>query len=549
MRIIAVFLLCLFGSLVSAQDNVRLQLRWKHQFQFAGYYVAKEYGYYREAGIEVDIIQNGPAQRYNAIQRVLEGEADFGVSNSGLIVAYGQGEPVVALASIMQHSPATWIVTDPSIHTLHDLVGKRLMAILPVTESVEHFAPFLKEGIPLERLRMLPTSFSVDSLLNDETDAMNAYLSNEPFLLRQRGIPYRTIQPRSYGIDFYSDVLFTRASLVQDKPDLVERFLKASLRGWEEAVRDRSEVVKLIHEKYAPEKSIEHLTFEANTLIELMSADLVQVGHMNPGRWDHIAETFAKFDLIPEDLDLRGFLYDPNRTEVPFERYWLPFLATSLGGLIALGFLLRLYHLNQRLHQEVLRREEVEAKLTRQALIDPLTGVPNRRSFYQRAAAEHARFLRYQQCYAMVVLDVDWFKQINDEHGHLIGDRVLMEIAQRLQGLCRTSDFLARFGGEEFVILLPSVSEQDALQMAERLCSVIRDKPMQLSEEAFRPVTISVGVALAYPHDPVFEHVLDRADRALYQAKSDGRDRVHLDDSFGPRPHKAPQAQRSLDDQ
>jgi diguanylate cyclase (GGDEF)-like protein len=160
---------------------------------------------------------------------------------------------------------------------------------------------------------------------------------------------------------------------------------------------------------------------------------------------------------------------------------------------------------------------------------DPLTGLPNRRALEAELEREWQRFARNRRPFAVLALDLDHFKQVNDRHGHLAGDEVLAEVARRLRGALRGCDLVARTGGEEFVALLPDTDVIGASLVAERLRRRIAEQPMPVSGPAGGlPMTVSLGLAEAGPHDADLRGVLLRADEALYAAKARGRDRVEL---------------------
>jgi len=165
------------------------------------------------------------------------------------------------------------------------------------------------------------------------------------------------------------------------------------------------------------------------------------------------------------------------------------------------------------------------AELSRAAATDPLTGALNRRSFTDRALAELARAARYDRTTALLIVDADHFKAVNDAHGHGIGDDVLTALSSTLQFALRPSDVFGRIGGEEFAILLPETDLQGALLAAERLRSAAAAVRVSTptGEVGF---TVSIGVADIAPGDIGLKPALDRADAALYQAKAAGRDRV-----------------------
>jgi diguanylate cyclase (GGDEF)-like protein len=156
---------------------------------------------------------------------------------------------------------------------------------------------------------------------------------------------------------------------------------------------------------------------------------------------------------------------------------------------------------------------------------DGLTGVYNRRKFFDEGSREFARAQRYRRPLSLVMLDIDFFKNVNDQHGHLGGDAVLKQLAGRLQPLVRTEELFARLGGEEFAVLCPETDAARAEVLAEKLRALCGHEPFDCNGVAVR-VTLSCGVAEIQPQMSRFEDLIRIADEALYQAKHGGRDRV-----------------------
>ncbi|MET0071205.1 MAG: GGDEF domain-containing protein [Candidatus Thiodiazotropha sp.] len=167
------------------------------------------------------------------------------------------------------------------------------------------------------------------------------------------------------------------------------------------------------------------------------------------------------------------------------------------------------------------RQLEVER---RHALIDPLTGIANRRALVERLKAEIARSQRNATPLSLVVWDIDHFKAINDRYGHPFGDDVIRCVAQAIDSHLRDSDFTARYGGEEFVSLLPDCSAGDAKCLAGKICRVIQERGCRLSDISLG-LTISCGIASLHGNETA-EMLFKRADDALYRAKTTGRNRV-----------------------
>jgi diguanylate cyclase (GGDEF)-like protein/PAS domain S-box-containing protein len=301
-------LLCpCFG--VSAEP-IHLQLRWHHQFQFAGYYAALEKGYYKDAGLDVIIHEGTPAKK--PVQEVLQGHAQYGEANSELLLERLRGAPLVALAAIYQHSPSVLIARkDSGIFSPDALVGKKIM-LLDQAVDADFIAMFNNEGIDISRLHIIPSSYEIRDLVDGKADAFNSYLSNEAYLLKQQGVEFTVLNPRNYGVDFYSDILFTTEQELKQHPERVKAFRQASLEGWYYAMDHPQEIIDLLLNKYKAAKTRGHLEFEANAIRSLIIPDIIDLGHMNPWRWRHMAETFVKAGMVENDKLLQGFSYDPN---------------------------------------------------------------------------------------------------------------------------------------------------------------------------------------------------------------------------------------------
>ncbi|HBY08006.1 MAG TPA: hypothetical protein DEH22_09570, partial [Chloroflexi bacterium] len=180
---------------------------------------------------------------------------------------------------------------------------------------------------------------------------------------------------------------------------------------------------------------------------------------------------------------------------------------------------------NARLQQEIEERKRIEAQLQELAITDPLTRLYNRRHFFELAKQEFARTRRYQSELAVIMLDLDHFKQVNDRYGHLIGDLVLQTFAGHVQACIRETDILARYGGEEFIILLPQTSFGNSQNLAERLRQIIATQPIVTNDYSIS-ITLSIGISNLLEDDTDIDMLISRADQALYTAKNSGRNQV-----------------------
>ena len=636
-----------------ATEVVDLQLRWHHQFQFAGYYAAVEKGFYKEEWLDVRIHAGDPT--HQPVPEVLAGHAQYAEGNSEVLYQRLLGKPLVALAAIFQHSPSVLLTRrDSGIESVHDLMGKKVM-LMNMTEDADFLSMFLNEDVSLSHVKVIPSSYDINDLISGKVDAFNSYTTNEPYFLKQHNVAYNIIDPSTYRIDFYSDILFTSEAELRDHPNRVEAMRRASLKGWRYAMDHPDEIITLLLEKYHVEKTREHLEFEAAEMRKLIFPNLIEIGHMNQGRWQHMADSFVNVGLIKPGYKLDGFIYDPGPKQAP--AWVFPLLIAVLIILTVVSAITYyLQHLNRRLnktqiilseseerlrlalgaanqawfdinvqtgavsvspeyakilgyepdeftsslqvwetsihpenrprvmttyrkcladgeplameyrrqkkngewlwirsigkftawtpkhqplrmsgiHTDITAQKAVELELVRQAHTDHLTGFNNRGHFMHQAELELRRVVRYGGTLSIFMMDVDHFKKINDTHGHKVGDLVLQKLAEICRDTLRMVDIIGRVGGEEFAILLPETTEQEAIRVAERLRQAIANAKIPLGHGLPLSITVSIGITSLMSKDDNIDVLLSFADKALYAAKNAGRNRIfNIQDRIG----------------
>lgn len=291
------------------QEKVILQLPWLHQFQFAGYYIAKEKGFYADAGLDVDIFD--AQTKKQPVESVVSGKAQFGVGRSSLLVDYAKGAPILMMAAVFQSSPMMLLVREDSgIKSAHDLRGKRVMLTNDTVDGAELQAMFRSVGISSKELKILPHSYDPLSLARNETDAMVAYLSNEPYILKKNGIKTIAFHPKEYGFDFYSDILFTSNQMLKEHPEQVKAFYEASIRGWLWAFDHVDETARLIEKKFNPQhKSFEALVYEGESLKELAFGSGKAFGDVDITRLEMIAQGYRLMGWISSKMKLDSIVY------------------------------------------------------------------------------------------------------------------------------------------------------------------------------------------------------------------------------------------------
>jgi class 3 adenylate cyclase/ABC-type nitrate/sulfonate/bicarbonate transport system substrate-binding protein len=311
----------------AALDQVSLQLKWKHQFQFAGYYAALYQGYYRDAGLDVTIREGGPD--IDAAEAVAAGKAEFGVCSSSVPREWVMGRHLVVLAVIFQQTPAIILVPRRAdIRSVSDSRGRTLM---DATGSDEIAAMLKQEGVDYAAMPRIDHRGDPRDLLAGNADAMVAYSTNEPFILEQLGAAYRTFSPAAYGADFYGDNLCTSEAEVKAHPDRVAAFRAASLKGWAYALAHKEATVDLILKTYSKRKSREALLFEAARTDLLVR--LGHIGGQDAAHWRKIAAAYRKLGLLADDTLPAGLMWT-GEDDIE-RRSLIPLLLMSIGLTIA----------------------------------------------------------------------------------------------------------------------------------------------------------------------------------------------------------------------
>ncbi|MCK4865702.1 MAG: ABC transporter substrate-binding protein [Gammaproteobacteria bacterium] len=329
-----------------AGESVRLQLKWTHQFQFAGYYAAQKQGYYRDAGLDVEIIEG--SQGKDSSQIVTQGKAEYGVGNTSLLLNRNSGDPLVVLAVIFQHSPDILLtIKNNSAQNIHDLENKRLH-IEPLADELTAYLNH--EGIPLSKFNLVKYKNKVQKLIAGKVDVISAYSTIEPYFLEKKNIAYNLFSPRSVGIDFYGDNLFTTEEEIKQHPERARKFRYASLQGWSYALKHQQEMIDYILNKYPDRKEPGALAYEAKKMQKLIHSGMVEIGYMLTGRWRHIANTYTDLGMLPKNISLDGFLYNTKQTQDYFW-FYIVFSITLFVLLIILLVNARFSILNKKLLQ------------------------------------------------------------------------------------------------------------------------------------------------------------------------------------------------------
>lgn len=358
---VALTILCAFPQHSYTEVNTDesrpyvLHLKWFHQFQFAGYYAALEKGFYKEENLDV-IIQERNIKS-SPIDEVLDGNADFGISDSSLIRRKLDGDPIVALAVIFQVSPLIIMsLEEDGIASPLDLIGKRLMYQRDVDDALI-MAVLNEVSVQDGDFIYVPHNFNNDALLTNEADAMSAYITDQPFYYRNKGHKVNILNPSNYGIDFYGDNLFTSEKMMISETEKVLAFRRATIRGWRYALENSEEIIGLIIEKYNVDPSkLEALRYEADMTRRMIKPLLVDIGNINISRFNRIADIYKEKGMAPSAGSLDGLYYGDYITK-GLDFSLIVSIATAICVILSI-VVLSMVILNRRLNAAVVVRTQ-----------------------------------------------------------------------------------------------------------------------------------------------------------------------------------------------
>ncbi|HEX5623028.1 MAG TPA: ABC transporter substrate-binding protein, partial [Sulfuricurvum sp.] len=312
MRLTPFLVLFLLAIPLFALEKVSLQLKWHHQFQFAGYYAALEKGYYREEGLDVTL-KNRDLQKNN-IEQVLNGESQYGIGDSVLLLYQAQKKPIVMIAPIFQHSPNVLITLKSSgIDSPYKLAGKRISMYPNDADGLPILAMLKETGVMKQGFKRIQTNFDINELTSGKADAIHGYATNEPYLFRQKGFEVNTIYPHNFGVDFYGDILFTTKQEAKNHPARVAAMKRATIKGWEYAIEHKEEIIRLIQTKYHSDQTTDKLLYEADGIIAAIAPTSVPIGTLNQGRLDFIYTLLLRHGLI-ESIPIDDYIYRDAQT-------------------------------------------------------------------------------------------------------------------------------------------------------------------------------------------------------------------------------------------
>ena len=274
--------------------RVRLFLNWYPEAEHGGYYAALVQGFYREAGLEVEIVKGGPSAP--VVPQVDQGKMEFGIANAdGLLLARAEDAQVVALLAPLQISPRCIMV-----HAASGVSGFADLKNLTLAMNPQPFSSFLQRHVALEGVTIVPYQGSVAKFLTDENFGQQAYVFSEPFVAEQQGGDPKSLLVADLGFNPYTSVLITSEGYLHDHEDIVDKMVAASARGWRHYLDHPEETNRHIHE-VNPEMGLEALAYGVKALAPLVLDEFARrqgIGVMSLERWQALTGQLEELGLL-----------------------------------------------------------------------------------------------------------------------------------------------------------------------------------------------------------------------------------------------------------
>jgi len=293
--------------LLASLQKVSIQLEWKHQFQFAGYYVAKEKGYYKNVGLDVEIKEF--EDNIDIVSDVLNNNSTFGVSSSSIILHKLQNKPLILVASYFKQN-ALVLATKPEINSITDLKNKKIMLNSKQLETTSIGAMLQYNNLQKNDYIHVQHNYKIDKFVNGEVDAVSIFISNQLYLLDKLNVKYNILNPSTYGVYSFDGELFTSKDTATNSTEMVDAFAKATNKGWEYAFKHKKEVVDLIYTKYSTKKTKDALLYEAKKIQQLFNTNIFKIGAIVPALTKLNAQMYLNLGLVDKNINISESLSD-----------------------------------------------------------------------------------------------------------------------------------------------------------------------------------------------------------------------------------------------
>lgn len=268
-------------------EEITLQINWYHEAEFVGYYMADAKGFYEDENLSVNIVEGGP--QIAARKRILDGQADFAIASFGEQVNLLQdGEPAVAVMTVFQIPPLVMFsLASSGINEPEDMIGKRIGIKNSYWQNIAH-ETLTNAGVDLSQVIEVDVEPEDKELLyNGDVDVWMGYAHDEPIEAQVAGYEVKNIYPADYGVGGYEGLLLVNQSTIDERSDMIERFVHASQKGWQYAVEHPDDAAGVMV-NWQPKDSLEFQQLAVRALIPLVDTPQAEIGWINAARWEQL---------------------------------------------------------------------------------------------------------------------------------------------------------------------------------------------------------------------------------------------------------------------
>jgi len=283
-------------------DQITVRLKWLHQAQFAGLYAAVEKGFYEQENLEVILVPYSYEEQ--PIDMVIEGKSEFGIIGGNLIIqARADGLPVTTIGVIYQKNPlCCYSLKESGIIKPQDFIGKTI-GLKPGENTQSYYVMIKKAGLDRNQMNEVQIGYGVDELISGITDVSTGFSVNEPHRVIEAGHDVDVMLFADYGVDVYADTLFTSEEIINSAPELVERFLRATIRGWRYAIENEEEIVDITLE-YVTDSTRSHEEYMLEQSIPLIHTGTSPIGWMEKEKWQYGQDILLQTGSMEKEIDI-----------------------------------------------------------------------------------------------------------------------------------------------------------------------------------------------------------------------------------------------------
>ena len=310
------FLLFLVSTFLysSSLEKVSIQFNWKYQFEVAGFIAAKEKGFYENVGLDVELKEYNP--EVDILFDVLNNKVTYGISSSNIVLENKKIASIVLLATYLQKSPLVFI-TKPDIRTPSQFLGKTIMGNKDELKN-SSLALFLSHfNLNFSNTKFIPHNFKIDDFINGKVEIMSAFRSNQLYELDKRKIDYNIIDPADYGFVMSAVNLYTSKEEAFKNKDRTQKFIEATNRGWEYALKNKEEIIDILIKKYGVNKSKEALLYERDVVNQVMMRDFYPIGKVSPELTQRLVKQLSYSGMIEPNQKINHIFFENIVDKIP----------------------------------------------------------------------------------------------------------------------------------------------------------------------------------------------------------------------------------------